>query len=199
MESGLSSPADTPPRRSPGPLRERLQGTTAKVRSGTAEQDEDAALGQGQRPRISRKSRRSRTTTDPARSEALAVLLLADAVGLELLVEVRARRADGGGGGRDVPAALAQLLDQERALGAFLEVAQRRGAPRPAGSSAGRRSTSFRCSGRTSSSSTMISSRSTAFFSSRTLPRQLVAAERRDRLAREAARPDVVLRAELAA
>src|SRR5947209_2866853 len=57
--------------------------------------------------------------------DPLAVLLLADAVVLELLVQVGARGADGGGGSGDVPAALAQLLDQEGALGGFLEVLER--------------------------------------------------------------------------
>src|SRR5438093_8052999 len=54
-----------------------------------------------------------------------AVLLLADPVLLELLVEVRARGADGVGGGGDVPLVLAELLDEERPLGRFLEVAER--------------------------------------------------------------------------
>src|SRR5262245_25379985 len=57
------------------------------------------------------------------RAERLPVLLLADPVLLELLVQIRARGADGGGGGRDVPLVLLQLRDQERALGGLLEVA----------------------------------------------------------------------------
>src|SRR5688572_24505486 len=59
--------------------------------------------------------------------DGLAVLLLADRVLLELLVQVRARGPDRGGGGGDVPAALAQLLHDERALGRGLEVLQRAG------------------------------------------------------------------------
>jgi hypothetical protein len=53
---------------------------------------------------------------------------LRDAVLLELLVEVAAGRADHLGGLRDVPVVLAQLLDEERALGRLLELAQRAGA-----------------------------------------------------------------------
>src|SRR5207244_2083081 len=55
----------------------------------------------------------------------LPVRLLRDLVLLQLLVEIAARRADDLGGLRDVPAVLAQLADEERALGAFLELAQR--------------------------------------------------------------------------
>src|SRR5215813_2170064 len=62
-----------------------------------------------------------------ARNPGLAVLLLADAVLLELLVQVRAGSADGVGGGGDVPLVVAQLLHQEGALGGLLEVAQRGG------------------------------------------------------------------------
>src|SRR5919197_5866224 len=57
-----------------------------------------------------------------------AVLFLADPVLLEFFVEVGTRCADGRRRGRDVPLALAQLLDEEGALGRLLEVAQRRGA-----------------------------------------------------------------------
>src|SRR5258708_19479002 len=53
-----------------------------------------------------------------------AVFFLADPVLLELLVQVRPRGADGGGGGRYVPFALAQLLDQEGSLRRFFEISE---------------------------------------------------------------------------
>ena len=57
----------------------------------------------------------------------LSVRLLTDRVLLELLVQVAARRADDFGGLRDVPRVLAEFLHQPRALGRFLELAQRAG------------------------------------------------------------------------
>ena len=60
--------------------------------------------------------RTARASTRRHRPAPLAVLLLDDLVLLELLVEVAARRVEHLGGPRDVPAVLAQLLDQERAL-----------------------------------------------------------------------------------
>ena len=56
---------------------------------------------------------------------ASSVCLLLDPVLLQLLVEIAARRADDLSGLRDVPVVLAQLADEERALGRFLELSQR--------------------------------------------------------------------------
>src|SRR5260370_26096727 len=57
--------------------------------------------------------------------EASAVLFLANLVLLELLVQVGPRGADGGGGGRYIPFALAQFLDQEGSLRRLLEISER--------------------------------------------------------------------------
>src|SRR5207344_1026124 len=54
----------------------------------------------------------------------LSVRFLRDLVLFQLLVQVAAGRVDDFGGLRDVPAALAQLGDEERALGVVLELAQ---------------------------------------------------------------------------
>src|SRR4051812_19314837 len=53
-----------------------------------------------------------------------SVGLLADLILLELLVQIAARRADHFRRLRDVPAVLAQLADEEHALGVLLELAQ---------------------------------------------------------------------------
>src|SRR5262249_12392805 len=53
-----------------------------------------------------------------------AVCLLRNLVLLELLVEIAARRVDDLGGLRDIPAVLAQLGNEIRALRAVLELAQ---------------------------------------------------------------------------
>src|SRR5262249_4027412 len=58
------------------------------------------------------------------RQERSTVLLRADSVLLELLGGVRARRADGGGGGGDVPLALPELVHQEGSFRRSLEVLQ---------------------------------------------------------------------------
>src|SRR5215510_14205259 len=60
----------------------------------------------------------------------LSVDFLLDAVLLELLVQIAARRVDDLGGFRDVPGVLAQLLHEIRALGGVFERTQRRGAGR---------------------------------------------------------------------
>src|SRR5579871_185143 len=57
--------------------------------------------------------------------DRLSVVLLRDLVLFELLVQIAARRVDDLGGLRDVPAVLAQLRHQKRALGVVLELAQR--------------------------------------------------------------------------
>ena len=75
--------------------------------------------------RRARLHRRRLTATLHCPPSPLSVGLLRDLILLELLVEVAARRADHFGGLRDVPAVLAQLADQIRALGVVLELAQR--------------------------------------------------------------------------
>src|SRR5439155_17782286 len=57
----------------------------------------------------------------------LPVGVLRDLVLFQLFIEITARRPDHFGGLRDVPAVLAQLADEERALGVFLELAERAG------------------------------------------------------------------------
>ena len=111
----------------------------------------------------------------------LSVGFLRDLVLLELLVQIAARRVDHLGGLRDVPAVLAQLADQERALGVLLELAQRarpsparrRRAGLAAAAPARRRA---RRRGRSATSivspAVMMISRSTVLRSSRMLPFQ---------------------------
>ena len=71
------------------------------------------------------------------KSSALPVRLLPYRVLLELLVEVASRRADHLGRLRDVPAVLAQLLHEIRALGGFLELRAACPHRRPAGAGRG--------------------------------------------------------------
>ena len=119
------------------------------------------------------------------RRSALPVRLLRDLVLLELLVEVAARRVDDFGGLRDVPAVLAQLGDQVRALGVSLNS---RSVPRlrrrrirapasarrrpPTRRDAGERTTPGRSATSIVSPPVMMISRSTVLRSSRMLPFQ---------------------------
>ena len=112
---------------------------------------------------------------------ALPVRFLRDLILLELLVQVAARRVDHFGGLRNVPAVLAKLRDQVRALGVVLELAERAGLRRRAavgapGFAAAGRPARARRPGRSATSmvspAVMMISRSTVFRSSRMLPFQ---------------------------
>src|SRR5207248_9152320 len=59
-----------------------------------------------------------------SQANRLAVDFLLDSVLFQFFIEIAARRIERLGGLRDVPVVVAQLLDEERALGGFLELAQ---------------------------------------------------------------------------